>query len=270
MLDHSSAFRLWFTPTLLVVIGCSGAPEAVAPVVPAQPMPAAPLPTTPIMVEGKRLSFDPKTCTRGEAGFDWSLGSVRVKVLGHKKEHCLFDFTEEVEGGYTVYRCRVPLDSGPVTIEEGTVQNGESTATGIVTSFVKGDHIVRRGNFFDGWQDVLVEKTNHYVSIQPEGGQAGPPVPPGAKLVLRFRIYADDSFAAYADGAKQRQEVTTVLGEPHEWKWVAPAVEGITLGERRRLRIHSRIAGGAKEWQPTLLDGQSLYLEMELISATGP
>ena len=37
---------------------------------------------TSIVVFGSSLSFDPKTCRRGQAGFGWGLGSVQVNVLG--------------------------------------------------------------------------------------------------------------------------------------------------------------------------------------------
>jgi hypothetical protein len=178
-------------------------------------------------------------------------------MLGHEKGECVFEFTDEVEGGYSVYRCRVPVESGPVTIEQGTIREGESSWPGIITSFPRDQGtIVRRGNLLLGGIERLVEGTPHYVSIQSEPGDAAQPIPAGSKVVLRFRVYADNSF--------------TVLGRPHEWRWVAPAIEGLGQGERRRLRFHSRIADGAKAWHPALLDGESLYLEMEAVSTSPP
>src|SRR5262245_23142243 len=72
-----------------------------------------------VVVDRTKITFDPKTCTAGRGHFFWGLGSSAVKVLGHKDGHCIFEYTAEVEMGHTVYLVRVPLDSGPVTIEAG-------------------------------------------------------------------------------------------------------------------------------------------------------
>lgn len=74
---------------------------------------------SPFKVSKNTVSFDPKACAEGETQLRWMLGSVHVKILGHKDGQCVFEFTREIEGGYTVYRCQVPVDGPPVTIEVG-------------------------------------------------------------------------------------------------------------------------------------------------------
>src|SRR6476469_7926889 len=92
-------------------------------------------PSSQIVVDKKKLTFDPKTCTEGTGQFFWGHGSCAVKVLGHKDGDCVFEYDAEVEMGRTVYLVRVPVNSGPVSIAEGIVRRGETSYTGIITSF---------------------------------------------------------------------------------------------------------------------------------------
>ena len=78
-----------------------------------------------VIVEKTKITFDPKTCTEGRGHFFWGLGSSAVKILGHADGQCVFEYTAEVEMGVSVYRVKVPVDSGPVTIEVGRIQEGK-------------------------------------------------------------------------------------------------------------------------------------------------
>ena len=107
-------------------------------------------------VDGESLSFVPATCPPGKAQFAWGLGSVHVEVLQSSLEECHFEFTSEVEGGYTVYRCSVPLAQPRVEI---SIRNGD-----IATSFdLTNAKIVRRGNLHE---------------------EPGPTVPPNVLLIV--------------------------------------------------------------------------------------
>lgn len=69
-----------------------------------------------------------------------------METLGHKEGELLFEYTHEVEGGYTVYLCRVPV-SGPLV----TIRLPKGGDTEPRTSFDLEDcGFVRRGSvFFD-------------------------------------------------------------------------------------------------------------------------
>jgi hypothetical protein len=64
------------------------------------------------------LTIDLARCEAGQQGFAWGLGSVQVTVRGLSNDECVFELTDESEGGYTVKECRVPAMEGQVTIEE--------------------------------------------------------------------------------------------------------------------------------------------------------
>ena len=122
------------------------------------PLPAHPDHTSPIQLEShgtteialldNTLQFDPATCSAGHKGLDMPLGSVSVKVLGRRHGLCVFEYTHEIEGGYTTYRCRVPVSEGLVRVRVlGDIE--------VATSFSIDDcEVVRRGNvFFDMFRE---------------------------------------------------------------------------------------------------------------------
>jgi len=229
-------------------------------------------PSTNIQViDGKKITFDPKTCTNGVAGFGWALGSVRVEVLGTEKGQRVFDYTDEVEGGYVVYRCRVPLGAGPVIIELGTIKESASSSPGIVTSFsLKGAKVARKGNVHLGWQEVQVGETGQFVGFQTVSSPDATLPEKGVRLKLRFKVFADADFALLAQGALQDQLVERVQSGGKGWKWIEVASEGMRVGERRRIRLPAKIAEGARKWAPNLKPDSTLHLEMELLAAERP
>lgn len=102
--------------------------------------------SSPVLTEGTRITFDPKSCKTGRGQFFWALGSVAVKVLGQRDGCCVFEYTAEVEMGWTVYEVRVPVDSGPVVIEVATLVDGTSSYQGVRTSFpLRKAKVLRRG-----------------------------------------------------------------------------------------------------------------------------
>ncbi len=87
------------------------------------------------------ISIDPAIDAAEKRGFYMSLGSVWVEVLGHVNGRCVFEYTSEIEGGYTVYRCQVSAaaTSPSIQINDGLPE----------TSFNLDEcEIVRTGNVF--------------------------------------------------------------------------------------------------------------------------
>jgi hypothetical protein len=93
------------------------------------------VPATKVVVEGQKLTFDPKTCAPGSGQFYWGLGSCAVKVLGRADGKCRFEYEQEIEMGRTVYLVEVPVAAGPVTVKIDRVTRGGSTYNWPVTSF---------------------------------------------------------------------------------------------------------------------------------------
>jgi hypothetical protein len=103
--------------------------------------------SSPVIVEKKKLTFDPKTCTSGRGLIYGGLGSAAVKVLRHEDGDCVFEYMHEIEMGVTIYLVRVPLDSGPVSVQV------DETRTDFTTSFsLDKASILRQGNIHEvGW-----------------------------------------------------------------------------------------------------------------------
>lgn len=102
--------------------------------------------SSPVIVAQKKLTFDPKTCTSGRGLIYGGLGSAAVKVLRHEDGDCVFEYMHEIEMGVTIYLVRVPLDSGPVTVQV-------NERSDFITSFsLDKASILRQGNIHEvGW-----------------------------------------------------------------------------------------------------------------------
>lgn len=48
---------------------------------------------------------------------DYGLGSNQLKILGPQEEHCQVEATYEIEGGYYVNECKVPLSLGKIAFK---------------------------------------------------------------------------------------------------------------------------------------------------------
>lgn len=68
--------------------------------------------------------LDPSVCEKGpSSGLNWSMGSGNITSEGlDDAGRCTFLLERELEGGYTVYRCRVAQDFGPVYLREQRAQ----------------------------------------------------------------------------------------------------------------------------------------------------
>jgi len=227
----------------------------------------APEKSSPVVVKGGRLTFDPKTCTEGEGGIAWSLGSARVRVLGREGDLCVFDYRWEVEGAgnYQVHRVRVPVNSGPVVIDAAVREGGKEHFWSVVyTSFTAEQaRLVRK--YFKGWSEVPVGK--EFVKFQEwlPGDEAKPALR-GDKVTLRALVYLDDKFTNLAGAKWRRQSVVTLLGGGKEWEWAQAVAEGMTPYEVRRVQIPVTSAGPARDWLPGYKDGSTAYLEVQLIA----
>lgn len=79
------------------------------------------------------ITIDPRVCTQGTGTLFFGLGSVQVRVVGQQDGQCVFEYTLEVEGGYTTWRCRVPVSDGPIVIQRNS--NGAEPQKWVKTSF---------------------------------------------------------------------------------------------------------------------------------------
>lgn len=216
------------------------------------------------------MSFDPKTCEKGEAGFPWGQGSVHVKILGREEGVFSFDYRWEVEGAgnYSVHRIRVPVDSGPVVIEAtGPDEESENHWSYIFTSFTAEQaHLVRHMSF--GWfKRPVGEGFASYYKFRT--GDKAPPIGPGDKITLRFLVFLDGAFnkPTVPSGwqSEWSRKVVTEIGKGGDWNWVQAVAEEMTPYEIRHVRVPVELAGPAKDWGPGFEEKETLYAEMQLI-----
>jgi hypothetical protein len=133
-----SSTRKWlFILALGAIVGCQGdQPPTLSEVVPSEATDATvPLPKTPnandvatkIAVTEASPIFDSATCEITSALLPMGQGSVAVDINQRKGGVCTFEYTFDVEGGYTVYRVSVPVDGGLVDIHAQPGQTSVET-----------------------------------------------------------------------------------------------------------------------------------------------
>lgn len=86
----------------------------------APPAPAkAPSGGSPITFNADQgiITIDPKADARDKRQFGMAMGSITVETFGHDKGEFVFEYTCEIELGSATYRCRIPADGPPATIE---------------------------------------------------------------------------------------------------------------------------------------------------------
>ncbi len=186
------------------------------------------------------LSFDPATCKRGSAGFGWGLGSVRVEILGREKGHCIFDFTNEIEGGYLVHRCKAPVTTRQVKIY---VDNGD-----IATSFdLKQSKVVASGNLLlhgpdakaPKWSAQSVTGTSYVNYVSPLEPGKGAAAKQGDQVTLRVTLLASDLKTPWI-GVKPL-EISFALGEDKVDPAIAAAAEGMKPGGAILAKVRSEV-----------------------------
>jgi hypothetical protein len=214
-----------------------------------------------IQVEkGKGLTFDPRTCTSGQALVYWSFGSTSVKVLGHKDGQCVFELTTEVEGGYKVYLCKVPVDGGPVKIEVGVKPK---------TSFpLDKCKVIRGGNVISRSKWVPIEGTEDLVYLRDVAAGKGEAPRAGDKLRVKLQFFPDHEFKEPRPGTKP-QEIDLVLGDKPVLPWLAAVVTDLPPGGKRQAWLDGKAAVGAKELVPNFDPQERLYFEVEVLSVGG-
>lgn len=228
---------------------------------------------SPVVVTGTRLTFDPKNATEGGGGFAWGLGSVNVRLRGHRDGRCEFDYQWEVEGAgnYQVYRVSVPLDSGPVIIdaEQREGKDDHRWSGGVFTSFTANEaRLIRSAEF--GWFVDPLEGTKESVThrlLRP--GDRDKPLTDGDTVAVRFLVYlqfADGEFRNLAGEQWQRQGATVPLTGETEWKWAQHVLRETKLYEIRQVRLPARVGGPAARWLPGYDEKSEIFVEMQAVA----
>lgn len=217
--------------------------------------------SSPIVVENKRLTFEPKTCTEGRAGLSWEFGTLSVTVLGQHDGFCEFDYQYEVESagkGYHIYRVSVPIDSGPVVIDPRRGQTSFSE---------KQMKLIRTA--WDGWFTDPLEGTKESVTHRPiRPGGMGTPLKKHDKLTVRFLVYLDlykCEFNNLAGEQWQRQSAVIPVTGDTEWKWAQHVLQEMKLYEIRQGKVPASVAGPAIHWLPGYTEKSQVYVEMQAV-----
>lgn len=98
------------------------------------------------------LTINLEVCQPDEGGFPWGLGSVHVTIKGIQNGFCVYEYTSEIEGGYSKYECKLPTSQKTASISEaGKPDIGDyGTRLGIKQTFdLENDcKQIKSGNYF--------------------------------------------------------------------------------------------------------------------------
>ena len=220
----------------------------------AQPEPKLP----PLNVTKQKLLFNPKTCNIGDTGgvHTGCEGAV-VKIIGRKNGKCRFTYNTDACGGvHSYYIGEVPVDSGPVTIE---VFNG-----GIQRSFpTKTLKLIRSTGPLT---TVLVKGTKGYVSFAFNERRSEMIPKNGDKVKFRFLFFKGREFKEHLPNARTDGVTEFTVGSDKSEPWLETAMEYMSVGDRRRIWLPSKIATGLGDWLPGENLPETLFVEIRLIS----
>ena len=80
-----------------------------------------------------QASINVALCTPGEQSFlPWAMGSKTITVKGKQDTNCVIEYTNEVEGGYTVYKCLIPDKLKSINFSEINLNNCSELKSGNV------------------------------------------------------------------------------------------------------------------------------------------
>ena len=202
-----------------------------------------------------------KTCVRGRARLPWGLGSIEVNVLGREDDLCVFDYTDEVEGGYTIYRCRVPVTEKSVSIR--------SEGAGIATSFsLKDAHVLHRGNLLleiggDRWHQRGIGDSgfvNHYLD---RSTGTGAEARTGSRVKIRYTVYQSRRFDVPNAKAKVMEFKLSDDADPG----LAEAVRGMKVGGKRAVLIREEVLPALSKTVGGIQSGTQVAIVIELLEA---
>ncbi len=252
-----------------------GVPVAV-PVPEAAPEEAPPpapeeLASSPVIVSGTQIRFVPATCWEGSGFFYWGLGSVSLRVVGHEGDECVFDYMHEVEGGYSVLRCRVPLSEPHVVIREARRSDvGDyGTRASIVTSFPLEDcECIESGSVWEKLDELTessyrqrqVYDTNFVSYVRGFEQGTEPFAEQGSTIVADFTLYEDRRWESPAGTAT----LSFRLGDHAVGLGLEAAVEGLGAGGVRQLYVREEIAEGVRDLLPEVRPESQLAMRVEV------
>lgn len=211
----------------------------------------------PALNESKsRIVFDPKKVQIGARGaVNTGCGGVVVLIKARNAGICEFEYNTDGCGGvHSDFRCRVPLDSGLVTIE---VNNG-----GITHSFDKAVMKKIRGSGPNGAMEV-VEVAGEDVEIRRKSHASEMYANKGDTVRFRFRFYTDAELSKDDQTAAFNQMESFVMGSDAMWPWLAKVAEGMSVGDCWEVVVPTKIAAGAMKWQTKA--GPMLYIQLRMV-----
>jgi hypothetical protein len=220
-------------------------------------------PSSTITVEKNLLTFDPKTCYKGQATLGWGWGSNSVKLIGHQDNNCVFEYIAEIEMGESHYLVKVPIDSGPVSIK--TNQPNQPATFGIVTSFdLSKAKLLRSGSGGGGWR-VPIGETGKYAIYQPSRMNSEMSAKIGDKVRLRTRLFKDSEYKEELEpGVHRDARYDMVLGAG-EIPCLEAAMDQMTVGDTRRVSFPRSVRGKYAEHLPDTSGGETLYVELDFV-----
>jgi hypothetical protein len=219
--------------------------------------PEAKLP--PLNVSKQEISFDPKTAEVGATGQILGLMEVRVRILSRQGEKCLIEYFEVgCGGGGTLERIEIPVDVGLVSVA--------CSKAGVPTrSFPKSARVVYSQNHFTGVR-TLVPDTEEYVVFSIGSSQSEMFPQKGDKIRFRYLVFDSPKFDHHLATADFTQRLEFTAGSEEVWPWLVLAMEGMSVGDERRVQVPTKVAAGATKWLREPEKSKTIYATIRLVS----
>ena len=194
------------------------------------------------------------------------LGSLNVKTLGHDGEYFVFDYTPECEGGFSVFRHRLPISDKTATITvNDEVQVTASFDTTKSKKIYSGNVHFGGAIMYLGWaQNATAGKFSAMIQDLIRGDGAFAEV--GNTVKIRCWTYTDDNFVKLDESAKQNREITLTIDGGDKASLLDMAIKGMKSGGWRRAKGQAVRATKLRDDIEASEDGKMVFVEFNLIS----
>jgi hypothetical protein len=194
------------------------------------------------------------------------LGSLNVTTLGHHDGYFVFDYIPECEGGFSVFRHRLPIKEKTATIKvDGEVRVTASFDTAKSKRVHIGNMLMGGPVMFRGWAQKS-SSGKVYTSIQNLIDGDGAVAEVGKTAKVRCMFYTDDKYVNLDDQVKQHREITLTISNGDESSFLDVAVQGMKEGGWRRAKGLATAATRLRDGNEAIEQGKMIFVELNMIS----
>jgi len=200
---------------------------------------------------------------------DTDEGSLSVQTHGHSGDQCVFDYTWEVEGRYSVYRHAIPISEKTVVIRCKNSSIGPRLDVSFNMSESKP---VYSSKLFSGrtmlnrpWFRREVKGMEHAVDTMDLVSGNGPRLKEGSKIEISCVAYTDEYCNLRREGFDTTRKLSMVFSDENHSGGLCAALRYMRVGSWRRIRLNEGIAGPLRRLIRDAKNGEVLIVDIKLV-----